>query len=80
MRKGIETISFVLLLIGTFGLLVNEFVFKWTTIVTLTFAVANVIGLFALGIALNCAPVVKTKMMVRICRESHATLTNLFWL
>ena len=51
MRKGIETISFVLLLIGTFGFLVNEFVFKWTTIVTLTFAVANVIGLFALGIA-----------------------------
>lgn len=28
----------------------------------------------------NCVPVVKTKMMVRICREFHATLTNLFWL
>ena len=51
MRKDIESISFVLLFIGTFGLLVNEFVFKWGTIATLTFAVANVIGLFALGIA-----------------------------
>ena len=51
MRKGIEAIPFVLLLIGTFGLLVNEFVFKWGTITTLTFAVANVIGFLALGIA-----------------------------
>ena len=51
MRKVIELIPFVLMIIGTFGLLMNEFVFYWGTIATLTFALANVIGLIALGIA-----------------------------
>jgi len=36
MKKCIEAISFVLLLMGTFGLLVNELVFKWETLGTLS--------------------------------------------
>ena len=50
MRKVIELTAFVLLIVGTIGLLVNEFVFDWGTIATLIFAVSNVIGLIALGI------------------------------
>lgn len=51
MEKGLEVFIFVLLLVGTIGLLVNEFVFKWGTIATMLFALANVIGLLILGYA-----------------------------
>lgn len=51
MEKGLEVFTFVLLLVGTIGLLVNEFVFKWGTIATMLFALANVIGLLILGYA-----------------------------
>jgi hypothetical protein len=46
--KKIELSAFVLLIIGTLGLLMNEFVFSWGRPATLVFAVANVIGLVAL--------------------------------
>lgn len=49
MRKAIEWSPFVLLIVGTFGLLANEFVFHWGTAATLTFAAANVLGLLVLG-------------------------------
>lgn len=48
MRKIIELIPFALLIVGTFGLLLNEFVFDWGTRATLAFALANVTGLIAL--------------------------------
>ena len=51
MRKVIELSAFVFLLIGTLGLLMNEFVFDWGRTATLIFAVVNVIGLLALGFA-----------------------------
>ena len=51
MRKVIELSAFVFLLIGTLGLLMNEFVFDWGRPATLIFAAANVMGLLALGFA-----------------------------
>jgi len=51
MRKVIEVSPFALLIVGTLGLLVNEFIFDWGTLATLIFAVSNVIGLIVLGIA-----------------------------
>jgi hypothetical protein len=51
MTKFTDLFPFVLLIIGTFGLLLNEFVFDWGTIATVTFALSNVAGLIALGIA-----------------------------
>jgi hypothetical protein len=50
-RKVIELSAFVFLLIGTLGLLMNEFVFDWGRPATLIFAAANVMGLLALGFA-----------------------------
>jgi hypothetical protein len=49
MKTTIEFSAFVLLLIGTLGLLMNEFIFAWGSSATLAFAVANVVGLVALG-------------------------------
>ena len=46
-----KLIAFVLLIIGTVGLLLNEFVFDWGTVATLIFAVSNVIGFATLGIS-----------------------------
>lgn len=48
MRNVIERIPFILLIIGTLGLLLNEFVFDWGSIATLIFAILNVIGLLVL--------------------------------
>jgi hypothetical protein len=48
-KKAIELGPFVLLVIGTLGLLVSEFIFDWGTVATLVFASANVMGLLALG-------------------------------
>ena len=47
MRKVITTISFILLVFGTLGLLLDEFVFDWGKIITSLFAISNVIGLSA---------------------------------
>ena len=49
MRKNIALSAFVCLLVGTLGLLTNEFVFDWGRTATLIFAALNVIGLLALG-------------------------------
>ena len=48
MTKVSKLIPFFLLIIGTFGLLMNEFLFDWGTMPTLGFALSNVIGLIAL--------------------------------
>jgi len=45
MRKSIHLIDFILLIIGTIGLLVNEFIAGWGRGATITFACLNVIGL-----------------------------------
>ena len=41
--------AFVLLFIGTIGLLLNEFIFDWGRAATLTFAVINFVGLAGLA-------------------------------
>ena len=51
MREHVETVGFILLAIGTFGLLANEFVLSWGRTATLLFAAANVVGFLALGTA-----------------------------
>jgi len=43
-----KLITFVLLIIGTVGLLVNEFVFDWGRVATVVFAAMNVLGLIFL--------------------------------
>jgi hypothetical protein len=49
MVEPAKVIAFLLLIVGTAGLLVNEFVFYWGRVATLVFAVLNVIGLIILG-------------------------------
>ena len=43
-----KLIAFILLIIGTIGLLLNDFVFDWGRVATLIFAISNLIGLITL--------------------------------
>ncbi len=52
MRQGpgaLGLVAFALIIVGTLGLLANEFVFVWGRAATLVFAVSNLIGLVSLG-------------------------------
>jgi len=51
MREATKLIAFILVGIGTLGLIVNEFIFDWGTTATLTFAAINFVGLSALAFA-----------------------------
>ena len=51
MNRNIGLSASVLLIIGTLGLLANEFVFDWGSFATVTFAIVNVVGLAMLGFA-----------------------------
>ena len=51
MKNHIKLIAFALLIVGTLGLLTNEFIFDWGSPATLTFAVFNVVGLALLAFA-----------------------------
>ena len=53
MRKIARTTAFILLIIGTLGLLVNEVVFDWGRAATLLLAAFNVIGLILICIAMG---------------------------
>ena len=44
-----QLIAFILLIIGTIGLLLNELVFDWGRVATLIFAVSNLIGFATLA-------------------------------
>jgi len=44
MREVAKLSAFILLIIGTLGLLINEFIFGWGSTATLTFAAVNVVG------------------------------------
>ncbi len=48
-REIAKLSAFILLIIGTLGLLINEFIFDWGRTATLTFAVLNVVGLAILA-------------------------------
>jgi len=43
--------GFILIIIGTLGLLINEFIFHWGSTATITFAAVNVVGLAILAFA-----------------------------
>lgn len=49
MREAAKLSAFILLIIGTLGLLTNELIFDWGSIVTLTFSAVNVVGLAILA-------------------------------
>ena len=49
MKQIVKLSVFILLVTGTFGLLINEFIFDWGTTATLTFAALNVVGLAILA-------------------------------
>ena len=49
MKETIKLSAFILLSIGTLGLIINEFIFDWGRIASLTFASINVIGLATLA-------------------------------
>ena len=39
MREAIKLIAFIFLIIGTLGLLINEYAFDWGRVATLVFAI-----------------------------------------
>ncbi len=47
MREYTLLIAFVLLIVGTIGLLINELILDWRRCATLTFAIINVVALAA---------------------------------
>ena len=49
MKEIAKIIAIILLIIGTIGLLLNEFVIDWGRSATITFACLNVFGLIALA-------------------------------
>ena len=48
MREVLKLGSFILIFIGTLGLLLNEFMFDWGRTVTIIFAAINLVGLVTL--------------------------------
>ena len=51
MRESTQLLAFALLLIGTIGLLLNEFIFDWGSPATVGFAILNVAGFTILAFA-----------------------------
>ena len=49
MKESTLLIAFILLVIGTIGLLINELIFDWGRCATLTFAIINVAGFASLA-------------------------------
>ena len=51
MRESTVLFGFILLIIGTIGLLVNEFIFEWGRLATVRFTILNVAGIVILAVA-----------------------------
>jgi hypothetical protein len=49
LKEVAKTIAFILLIIGTIGLILNEFVADWDRSATITFACLNFVGLVVLA-------------------------------
>ena len=49
MGEFIKLSAFILLIIGTLGLLINEFAFDWSRVATMVFAIMNFTGLVTLA-------------------------------
>ena len=52
MKQSVKLVGFTLLVIGTLGLIINEFIFNWGSTVTLAFAAVNIVGLAILAYTL----------------------------
>ena len=50
MREVVKLSGFIALIIGTIGLLLDEFVFDWGRTTTITFAVFTIAGLITLAV------------------------------
>ena len=48
-KDVIKLVAFILLAVGTIGLLLNEFVFDWGRAATLAYAALNVVGFVMLA-------------------------------
>ncbi len=51
MRESTVLFAFILLIIATIGLLVNEFIFDWGRFATVRFTILNVAGIVILAVA-----------------------------
>lgn len=49
MREATRLIAFILIAIGTLGLIINELIFAWGSTTTLAFAAVNIVGLAILA-------------------------------
>jgi len=54
MKEAIKISGFILLIIGTVGLLVNELVIDWGRTATVTFAIINLVGFITLAVSHWC--------------------------
>jgi len=54
MKEAIKISGFILLGIGTVGLLVNELVIDWGRTATITFAIINLVGFITLAVSHWC--------------------------
>jgi len=52
MKEAAKLIAFILLIIGTLGLIINEFIFDWGSTATITFAAVNIVGFAILAYTL----------------------------
>ena len=50
MKEAIKLSGFILLIVGTVGLLVNELAMDWGRTATVTFAIINLVGLITLAV------------------------------
>ena len=53
MKKAVLLTGFIAVITGTIGLLLNDFVLKWGTAVTLTFAAIDLLGIIALACGIS---------------------------
>ena len=53
-RESIKVSGFILLIVGTVGLLVNELAMDWGRTATVTFAIVNLVGFITLAVSHWC--------------------------
>ncbi len=51
MKEAVKLSGFILLVVGTFGLLVNELAIDWGRTATITFAIINIVGFITLAVS-----------------------------
>ncbi|MBA7615169.1 hypothetical protein ES703_22446 [subsurface metagenome] len=54
MKEAIKLGGFILIIVGTVGLLVNELAMDWGRTATVTFAIVNVVGFITLAVSHWC--------------------------